>query len=58
MQKKKTRTEKVLIKTTDGQEVWLEIECYDDEEAYLDLSQDKQNLVLKKRKKGSGPKIQ
>lgn len=50
--KKKTRTEKVVLFTKDGKQVVLEIECNDDEEAYLDLSDDGKSLVLKKRKKG------
>lgn len=50
--KKKTRTEKVVLRMIDGTEIVLEIECEDDEEAYLDLSDDGKSLVLKKRKKG------
>lgn len=51
MQKKKTRTEIVIFKMDDGSEIELTIECYPDEEAYVDLSPDKKHLVLKKRKK-------
>lgn len=49
---KKTRTEKVVLFTKDGKQVVLEIECKEDEEAYLDVSDDGKSLVLKKRKKG------